>query len=209
MNESISKIREKILKSDEFVLSEIKKLQYLYGLKQIIRTKQNRKENIQTESVAEHIYSLNILSRYFLPLEDLNENLDQQLVYSLILWHEIDEIENGDVVPWEKSETIKNQLKDDYELALTKIPNLLKSEAKLMFCHYEANESPEAKFVKAIDKIDPVIDSYTNEGKKRMLDYGITAEQNLAIKLPYINDYPYIKRFNDVIHERFVSEGFF
>ncbi len=206
---TISEIQEKILSDEAFVLKEIKRLQYLYKLKQIIRAKQVRTETIVTESVAEHIYSLGILARYFLPLEDPNHTLDHTLIHTLILWHEIDEIESGDIVPWEKSAAVKAQLHHDARVAFEAIPQLLRGEAITHFEMYEAKASPEARFVKAIDKLDPIIDSYSEAGKIRMANYVITAEQNLAIKLPYIADYPFIKRFCDVIHERFIAEGFF
>lgn len=202
-------IREKILTDDAFVIAEVRKLQYLSGLKQVIRAKQTRTEDIQTESVAEHIYSLGILARYFLPLEDPEQALDQTKIHLLIQWHELDEIEQGDIVPWEKTEAIKNALRADTQRALEKMPDLLRAEASTYFTMYEEKENPEACFVKAIDKIDPVIDSYTPAGKQRMQNYEITAAQNLAIKRPHIDAYPYISRFNQVIHERFLAEGFF
>ncbi len=70
---TIEETREKILTDDAFVLEELRKLQYLYGQQQVIRSNLTRTEDIMTESVAEHIYGLTVLAHYFSLLEELPE----------------------------------------------------------------------------------------------------------------------------------------
>lgn len=72
--EQLEQIRKNILESDEFVLSETGKIQYLYGLKHETRYIVERNEDVASESVAEHVYALHILADYFLPLEDIERN---------------------------------------------------------------------------------------------------------------------------------------
>ena len=82
----------------EYVISEVRKLQYLYQLKKEIRYAQNRHEEDSTESVAEHIYGMHILAAYFLPLVDTKGEWDKARIYEMITQHDIDEIETGDIV---------------------------------------------------------------------------------------------------------------
>ena len=82
--------------SDEEVLEEVKKIQYLYTLKREIRYAETRCD--ETESVAEHIYGMHICAMYFLPLEDPLCTWDKSRIFQMITLHDIDEIETGDVM---------------------------------------------------------------------------------------------------------------
>ena len=52
----------------EVIMEDLKRLQYLYGLKKEIRYAQTRTQDDSTESVAEHIYGMHICGVYFLAL---------------------------------------------------------------------------------------------------------------------------------------------
>jgi hypothetical protein len=51
--------------TDEYILSEIEKLKYPYGLNRVIRFNLERKEEFQTQSVAEHVTNMIFLAYYF------------------------------------------------------------------------------------------------------------------------------------------------
>lgn len=68
--------QQQIPSSSEFVLAEAQKIRYLYGLRDVIRYKQTRLEDIYTQSVAEHTHNLQLLAQYFLLLEDPQSKLD-------------------------------------------------------------------------------------------------------------------------------------
>lgn len=207
---TVEETRQKILDSDEFVLSEIRKLQYLRSLKQVIRNNLHRVESIETESVAEHIFGLNILARYFLPLEDPEQTLDQANIFSIITWHDMDEIESGDFVPWEKTDTIKAKQNEEFATAMNNAPEHLRTEITSAFNAYEHLDSAEARFVKAIDKIDPFIEEYNENGKKLRIQQPATPEM-LAIdkKIAYTRNFPCIHRFLQFFHEAYQAEGFY
>ena len=101
---TLQAIREQILTSEDFVLSELRRIQYTYTLKHVIRYGIDRTEEYETESVAEHIYGLHVLADYFLPLEDLDSVMNQRRVHDLIQYHDIDEIETGDIVSYLKTD---------------------------------------------------------------------------------------------------------
>jgi 5'-deoxynucleotidase YfbR-like HD superfamily hydrolase len=69
----------------------------------VIRYNRTRTEEIHTQSVAEHTFNMQALAQYFLPLEDDSAELDAQRVFKMITWHDIGEIESGDVMGFLKT----------------------------------------------------------------------------------------------------------
>lgn len=74
---------------------------------------------------------------------------------------------------------------------------------------YEIRETAEAKFAKAIDKIEPLFQIFSEEGRAVLSRNKTTAEQSLRIKTPYIQDFPFIKRFAEIIHQELVDGGYY
>ena len=65
----------------EKVLADLNRLQYLYRLKEVIRYDEERTEIDTSESVAEHVYGMFILTEYFLPLEDPDKQLSKERIF--------------------------------------------------------------------------------------------------------------------------------
>ncbi len=206
---TLAEIREKIMADDEFVLEEVRRLQYLHQLKTVIRSNLKRVEEVQTESVAEHIYTMTILADYFSRVEEFAVPLNMQRVYELITWHDIDEIETGDVVGYHK--TAKDRAKEvvAQEIVITNAPVVMQDTIKQALFEYKAQETPEARFVKAIDKIDPVFMLLNPNGLKLCAITPMNETQHTRIKLPYIQNYPYIMRFFNVTLQEFRDKCFF
>lgn len=205
---TIEEIRERILHDDEFVLSELKKLQYLYGLQRVIRSNLTRNEDIKTESVADHIFALGILATYFSQVEMLPK-LDMYQVQQLITWHDIDEIETGDTIGYLKIVTESVDEESILSKVIDKSPSLLHKHIHKAICEYKAQKTIESRFVKALDKIDPIIYFLNENGKKVFEVSPATKEQHCRIKEPYLQDFPYIKRFHEVTLPIFEKQGYF
>ncbi len=206
---TIEQIREKILIDDDFVLAELRQLQYLYGLQRVIRSNLTRSEVIETNSVAEHIYALNVLANYFSELENLRSRLDMLHVHNLILFHDIDEIETGDIVAFLKTEQDKKKATDAMSDVLSKSPVLLQNQINDAVTEYKAQETLAAQFVKALDKIEPIFYFLNENGKKVFSVSPATKKQHCQIKEPYIQNFPYIKRFHEVTLPIFERERYF
>jgi len=206
---NIAQTRERIMIDDTFVLEEVQRLQYLHQLKTVIRSNLKREEAVQTESVAEHIYTMMVLADYFSCVEEFINPLNMTRVYELITWHDIDEIETGDVVGYHKTNTDRKLEEKARETVIAKAPTILQDGIKIALLEYKAQETPEAKFVKAIDKIDPVFMILNENGKKICDITTMTEDQHTRIKLPYIQEYPYIMRFFVVTREALREQGFF
>ncbi len=206
---TIEEIREHVLTNDDFVKEEFRKLQYYYGLQRVIRNHLTRPEDIETESVAEHIYAMGILANYFSKLEGLEETLNIAKVHNLILWHDIDEIETGDIIGYLKTPEDRQREEEATGIVLAKSPLLLKNHIEDLLTEYKQQESPEARFVKAIDKMDPIF-HLLNENGKRLFDlHTATEDQHSRIKKPYIEAYPYMYRFFVVTTDMFRAGGYF
>lgn len=206
---TIEEIREKILTDDEFVEDEFRKLQYFYGLQRVIRNNFKRTEDIETESVAEHIYAMGILANYFSKLENSNGDLDMSKVYNLILWHDIEEIETGDIIGYLK--TPEDRAREDAATAIviSKMPILIQEEIKLLLVEYKQQSTPESQFVKAIDKIDPVFYLLNENGKKQFSVHSVTESDYNHHKKVHIEKYPYMFRFFQMATKKFREGGYF
>ena len=110
-------------------------------LKHILRTGWVRAGVDAPESVAAHSWGMSILAMHLCP-----EELDRIRVLEMCLVHDLPEVEVGDLTPHDDTST-KSQ---DEHAAMTRLaPQWL-----ALFEEYEAQVTPEAKFVKHLDKLD-------------------------------------------------------
>ncbi len=110
----------------------------------------------RTESDAEHCYSMIMLALELMSKNDLK--LDELKVLKMIAYHEIGEIDAGDFTPvdnitrkekYEKEYIGVKRISDQYEM-----PEIL-----ALWEEFEENKTPEAQFVKKLDKFDCVLQS--------------------------------------------------
>ncbi len=195
--------------TDERIFDDFNRLQYLYKLKEVTRYNQDRHETDSTESVAEHLYGMMLLTEYFLPFEDPEGKLDKAKIFEMILFHDIDEIETGDVLGYRKTEADRARELDAMKRVLAGGPLNMQELMTARVEEYEAKETPEAKFAKAMDKVEPLVQIFNEKWKQVLVKNKTTAEESLRIKTPYIGDFPYVKKFSMTIHDALVAQGFF
>jgi len=193
----------------EYVISEVRKLQYLYQLKKEIRYAQNRHEEDSTESVAEHIYGMHILAAYFLPLVDTKGEWNKARIYEMITQHDIDEIETGGIVGYLKTDSERKKGLQAIQTVIEKSPEHMQPQMKSLADEYGEQTTIESRFVKAIDKFEPQIQTYNKEGKLVLLNKKTTAYQSSSIKEPYLKEFPIIFAYNKIIQRCMEEEGFF
>ncbi len=206
---TLQETRKRILEDDEFVLSEVRKLQVLYVLKQEIRWARTRDVVEDTESVAEHVYGMFTLIEYFLPLEDSEEKWDREKIDRMALFHDIDEIETGDVLGYTKTEADRAHEREAMQRVITRLPETMRTKVIALTNEYEDQKSIESRFARAIDKMESSIHIYNDKGKEVVRANKTTYEQNKSIKDKYVEGFPYLKRFNKVIQNAMLDEGFF
>jgi 5'-deoxynucleotidase YfbR-like HD superfamily hydrolase len=64
--------------TEDWILQEIEKLKYTYGLNKVVRYNLIREEIYETQSVAEHVTNMLILAHYFRELEDPERKMDME-----------------------------------------------------------------------------------------------------------------------------------
>jgi len=193
----------------EKVLEEVEKLQFFYGLKREIRYGESRSDVTNPESVAEHIYGMHVLFDYFLPLEDPEGKLDKEKIRKMITFHDVDEVITGDIVGYLKTEDDKEAERKATIMVLKGAPDSMRQTLTDTLEEYEKRESIESRFVKAIDKMDPVIHIFNQDGKELLNRMKTTRDQHDSIKKPYFVGFPTMDRFYSVLIEEMDTEGFF
>jgi 5'-deoxynucleotidase YfbR-like HD superfamily hydrolase len=206
---ALEETRANILSSEDFLVEELRKVQILYELKKIIRYNHTREAEQHTESDAEHIFGMHCLVDYFLPLEDIEGKWNRDHIRTMVQYHEIDEIVTGDKVSYEKTESDRAQEAASIEPVIVRLPETMQDMVRETLHEYKQQESDEARFVKAIDKIEPVFHLYNQTGKETLHTLKTKQEEHMRIKEPYVQDFPIIKRFTDVMNERFQAEGYY
>ncbi len=130
--------------------------QELFKLKNLIRTgwQIHIKQPIRLESDAEHCFSCCMLAIHIINTKSLT--LDQEKVLKMLLCHEFGELEAGDITPYDNI-----SVKEKHRQEKVEFDKLCKeygfTELKLLWEEFEKNETPEARFCRAIDKLDTVL----------------------------------------------------
>ena len=112
------------------------------------------------ESVAAHTWGVAYLCLVLCPKE-----LDREKVLSMSLVHDLGEAIIGDITP---DDGVPRSEKYDLELnAINELTNDLEisDEVILLWKEYEENFTPEAKFVKACDKLDMALQASIYQNK--------------------------------------------
>lgn len=206
---NIEEIQQKILTDDDFVLAEVERIQHLYNLKREIRYAQKRIEKIRTESVAEHVYGMHIVSNYFIEIEDPERNLNHERIMEMITWHDIGEIETGDMLGHLKTKADRERDLEGNKIIIEKMPFVLSQKVSTILAEYESQLTPESKFAKAIDKTEVIFEIFDDNYREIFKINRTTKEQGRKTKFPYLQDHPYMFRFCEVVVKQMESQGFF
>ncbi|MBS3176698.1 HD domain-containing protein [Candidatus Woesearchaeota archaeon] len=185
-------------------MDEIKKLHRLYALKEVDRygvVKHRR------ESTAEHVYSCLVLAQYF--LTKTRRKLDQNKVMKMLLYHDIVEIESGDVyfLDEKKLEQKKKIENKAFERLKKQIPSSMTKEIESLWREFEENKTKEAKFCQAIDKFDPAV--HFLEKKEDWVKQKLTEKIVREKKDPYLKDFPEIMAMWNKIIAYAKKNGYF
>ena len=120
----------------------------------------NRREND-----AEHAWHMAIMA--FLLQEYANEEVDLLKVMKMILIHDVVEIDAGDTYAYD-TEGLKSQAEREKKAA-DRIFNILpEDQAREMFDlfeEFEAGTTPEARYAKALDNIQPIMLNDASDGR--------------------------------------------
>ncbi|MCS3555035.1 MULTISPECIES: HD family hydrolase [unclassified Sphingobacterium] len=167
---------EILLKQIDFI-KEIDKVKYIQRKTKLFNSNRN-------ENDAEHSWHLAMMA--LILAEHANEPIDVLKVVKMVLIHDIVEIDAGDTFIYD---TQKNHVNTDQErLAANRIFGLLPQEQSKEFIavweEFEAGLTPEAKFARTMDRLEPLLQNTSNNGgtwKEFDVDYSKVFEKKKII----------------------------
>ena len=133
-------------------------------------------DNSRRENDAEHAWHMAVMAYLF--REYANEDIDISKVILMCLIHDVVEIEAGDTYAYD--EEAKKSQREREEIAKKHIFVMLPSdqgpELEALFDEFEAQETAEARFAKAMDNLQPVLLHEANGGGD-WKEHEVTKEQ--------------------------------
>lgn len=149
-------IPENLTKQLAFI-KEIDKLKYIQR-----RTKLFNSD--RCENSAEHSWHLALMA--IVLTEHANEKVDVLKVIKMVLIHDVVEIDAGDTFIYDTQKSHDNT--DEERLAAQRIFGLLPEETAqeliAIWEEFEAGETAEAKFARAMDRLEPLLQNSSNNG---------------------------------------------
>lgn len=140
----------------EFNEKDVEKIKEINLLKKVYRKSsvEDRKE-----SSAEHSWSCLLIADLF--LNHLQQPIDKLKVYELLIYHDVLEIETGDIPLTPENISKKNVESKDIKNVKDRLPIRLSNQFERLFNEFEEQKTIESKFAKLIDSIDPVFTAIT------------------------------------------------
>ena len=130
----------------------------------------------RNENDAEHAWHMAIMA--YLLQEYSNEKIDVARVMLMCLIHDVVEIDAGDTYAYD-AEGLKTQ-KAREEAAKERLYSMLPEDQKAdlvaIFDEFEERKTPEAKFARALDNLQPLLLNHSNDGGD-WKNHDVTAEQ--------------------------------
>lgn len=133
-------------------------------------------DGVRKENDAEHAWHMAIMT--ILLSEYANEKIDVLKTVTMLLLHDIVEIDAGDTYAYD--EDAKKTQREREERASERIFGLLPDDQKERFQaiweEFEAGETAEAKFARTMDNIQPIMLNAATDGKA-WEEHGVRLEQ--------------------------------
>ncbi len=162
---------ERLQKQMEFI-AEVDKLKKIG--RQSYLTDSSRKEND-----AEHSWHLAMMAVFL--SEYAKEDVDVLHVISMVLIHDSVEIDAGDTYAYDTEGNKSKRARE--EKAADRIFNILpEDQAKKvrdLWEEFEANETPEANFANALDRVQPIMLNHKSDGKA-WAEHGVALSQIMS-----------------------------
>ena len=149
-------ITNDLLKQIQFI-KEIDKIKYIQRRTCLLNS--DRPEND-----AEHSWHLALMAIAL--SEHANKPVDILKVIKMVLIHDIVEIDSGDVFVYDKSKSHKNT-EEEFAAAKRIFGLLPENQAKELidlWKEFEDGETDDAKFAKSLDKFEPLLQNFSNNG---------------------------------------------
>ena len=145
-------------------------------LKQVLR-RTSIIGNERLENSAEHSWHLTLMA-LVLSEHAAASGLDQLKVLTMLIVHDLVEIDAGDTFVYDQAGLEDQEERE--QRAAERIFGLLPAESgaelRAIWDEFEARQSPEAKFARALDRLQPMVLNYINGGGPWQ-EHGVRADQ--------------------------------
>ena len=130
----------------------------------------------RNENDAEHAWHMAIMA--YLLREYSNEPVDIAKVMLMCLIHDIVEIDAGDTYAYDAEglKTQKAREEEAKERLYSMLPEDQKADLTAIFDEFEERKTPEAKFARALDNLQPLLLNNSNDGGD-WRNHDVTAEK--------------------------------
>lgn len=158
------------------------------------------------ENDAEHAWHMSMM--IYLLKEYSNEEIDVAKAMMMALIHDIVEIDAGDTYAYDAEglKTQKEREKKASERIFGLLPADQRDELKRLFEEFEAYETPEARFVRAIDNFQPLLLNNSNGGSD-WSEHGVTRSQVMQRQSKTESGSKEIWEYTEKIIEKNVDKG--
>lgn len=190
---------EALLKQVAFI-KEIDKLKYIQRKTKLFNS--NRPEND-----AEHSWHLAMMA--IILANQANEKVDILKVVKMVLIHDIVEIDAGDTFLYD---TTKNHDNTEEELKAARrifglLPEAQAQELIAIWLEFEEGKTAEAKFAKSMDRFEPLLQNYSNQGGT-WKEFNVPYEKVYAKKKTIQNGSETIWQYAEELLNDSVEKGF-
>jgi putative hydrolase of HD superfamily len=138
------------------------------------------------ENTAEHSWHLGIAAMIMAPFA--TEPVDIATAVCMALVHDIVEIDAGDTFAYDQAAAAESK-KEREDAAADRLfgllPPAMGTRFRELWDEYEAGDTPEARYVMAVDRMAPMLLNLT-EGGSTWREYGITRDRVIARNGPHI-----------------------
>jgi len=149
-------MNDRLKKQIEFI-KEIDKI------KDIIR-KSTRFASNKKENDAEHSWHICVMAMVLAEYSN-SKDIDMLKVLKMLLIHDLVEIHAGDYIFYTDKQAEKEQKeKEGAEITFGILPEDQKKEFIGLWNEFEARITPEAKFARVVDRLEPIMQNYHNGG---------------------------------------------
>ncbi|WDG09624.1 HD domain-containing protein [Vibrio campbellii] len=149
-------------------------------LKSVLRRTRVKSADRRLENSGEHSWHVALMA--VLMQEHANAPIDIARVMKMLLIHDVVEIDAGDTFVYDVAASKEQEEKElkAAERLFGMLPSDQGDELFALWKEFEAAQSDDAKYAKALDRLIPMLLNYHNDGQS-WKEHGITREQALTI----------------------------
>ncbi|KIF54137.1 HD domain-containing protein [Vibrio owensii] len=149
-------------------------------LKSVLRRTRVKSADRRLENSGEHCWHVALMA--VLMQEHANAPIDIARVMKMLLIHDVVEIDAGDTFVYDVAASKEQEEKElrAAERLFGMLPSDQGEELFSLWKEFEAAQSDDAKYAKALDRLIPMLLNYHNDGQS-WKEHGVTREQALTI----------------------------